>query len=44
MPDPPVVLVVEDEPGVAELYTEQLANDYEVRTTIDAGTASELFA
>ena len=32
MPDDPVVLIIEDEPGLAELYAEWLGDDYTVRT------------
>ncbi len=42
MGDPPTVLVVEDDPGLVELYREWLAGDYELRVATDGATALEL--
>lgn len=41
--DDPVVLVVEDEPDVAETYELWLSSEYEVRTAPDGETALERF-
>ncbi|CDK39296.1 response regulator transcription factor [Halorubrum sp. AJ67] len=43
MPRPSVVLIVEDEPDLADQYAAWLDDDYEVRSTIDAETAREEF-
>ena len=40
--NPPVVLIVEDEPDVAETYNLWLQNDYEVRMAGDGSEALEL--
>ena len=39
MPDAPVVLIIEDEPDLADLYAEWLGDDYVVRTATDGETA-----
>lgn len=39
MPDAPVVLIIEDEPDLADLYAEWLGDDYAVRTATDGETA-----
>jgi len=41
-PEPPVVLVVEDELDVAETYELWLADDYDVRRAADGATALDL--
>jgi DNA-binding response OmpR family regulator len=40
--DPPVVLIVEDEPDVAETYKLWLRNDYEVRMALDGSEGLDL--
>lgn len=39
MPDEPVILVVEDEPDLADLYADWLDEEYAVRTAYDGQTA-----
>jgi len=39
MPDAPVVLIIEDEPDLADLYAEWLGDDYAVRIANDGETA-----
>lgn len=43
MSTPSVVLIIEDEPDLADQYAAWLDDDYEVRSTIDAETALEEF-